>query len=93
MTRRSAAGPRGTFTHAAAHMFSAGTSSLAGSVSRAGNVASGGEADDSVPLQQEANAGRDANIAGRDLTIINYYGSGPREGRGHGLSGERVPGG
>jgi len=32
--------------------------------------------------RQEVDAGRDANVAGRDLTVINYYGPGPRDRHG-----------
>src|ERR1019366_10050288 len=33
-------------------------------------------------MRQEVDAGRDANVAGRDLTIINYYGPGPQDRHG-----------
>src|ERR1017187_9394143 len=33
-------------------------------------------------MKQEVVAGRDANVAGRDLTIINYYGPGPQDRHG-----------
>jgi tetratricopeptide (TPR) repeat protein len=45
-------------------------------------VAPGDQADDSARPRQKADAGRDANVAGRDLTIINYYGPGPQDRHG-----------
>ncbi len=33
-------------------------------------------------MKQKVDAGRDANVAGRDLTIINYYGPGPQDRHG-----------
>src|ERR1022692_516058 len=54
-------------------MSPAETSPPTAPANKADNVVSGDQADHCVRMKQEVDAGRDANVAGRDL-IINYYG-------------------
>src|ERR1700761_2281515 len=56
-------------------------------------MASDDETDYAAQKKQEVNAGRDANTAGRDLSIVNnYYGLRPQYAHGDGLPRVTVPG-